>query len=106
MRKEIAAILGNEISAVKQNKGLFLEIWYRNMYPYIPYRTGLLADNISIESDGVHFKQIYANRQYTGDNFNFNKEIHPLACARWGEVAAAMHSERMIKEFKRRMIIK
>lgn len=73
--------------------------WYKSMYEYIPFVTGNLANNISIQSDGIHFKVPYARRQYYGDNFNFTKDQHPLAQARWGNVAWDLHQEEIMNDF-------
>lgn len=107
-------------------KNFFLCTWYRYMFPYIPFKTGLLAslmdlpdeaENIqfsadeamlqgleSIENDPrnvIHFRVPYANRQYEGTDFNFTRDLHPLAQAHWAQVAADLHGEQMIKELKK-----
>ena len=108
-------------------KNFFLCTWYRYMFPYIPFRTGLLAslmdlpegenaENITfspdeamllgletIENDPrnvIHFRAPYANRQYEGTDFNFTRDLHPLAQAYWAQVAADLHGEQMMKELK------
>ncbi|MBO5726957.1 MAG: hypothetical protein J6S00_07850, partial [Clostridia bacterium] len=48
----------------------------------------------------IHFKVPYANRQYEGAKFNFTRDIHPLAQAHWAQVAADLHGEQIINEFK------
>ena len=107
-------------------KNFLLCTWYRYMFPYIPYRTGLLAslsefvdgeDDFQIPPDSaliagletiqndprnvIHFKVPYANRQYEGANFNFTRDIHPLAQAYWGDVAMELHGEQILKELTR-----
>lgn len=102
--------------------------WYRRMFPYIPFRTGLMASlmdlsegenakNIDFSLDEaamivgletiqndprnvIHFRAPYANRQYEGIDFNFTHDQHPLAQARWGEVAADLHGDEIIQELK------
>ena len=108
-------------------KNFFLCTWYRYMFPYIPYRTGLMASLMAIPEDKatqstklspeeamriglenirndpqnvIHFKAPYANRQYEGTNFNFTRDIHPLSMAHWAQVAADLHGEQIMKEFK------
>lgn len=108
-------------------QNFFLCTWYRYMFPYIPFRTGLLAsltvvpddknaEKIKLSPDAaflnglseiendprnvIHFKAPYANRQYEGDDFNFTRDLHPLAQAHWAEVAADLHGEQIIKELK------
>lgn len=108
-------------------KNFFLCTWYRYMFPYIPFRSGVMASlmdfpdgksaefvNLSpdeallmglqaIENNPenvIHFRAPYANRQYEGTNFNFTRDLHPLAQAHWAQVAADLHGEQIIKEFK------
>lgn len=106
-------------------KNFFLCTWYRYMFQYIPFRTGLLAslaepiqgaEELKISPDVammsgldaiqndprnvIHFKAPYANRQYEGTDFNFTHDLHPLAQARWAQVAADLHGEQIINELK------
>lgn len=102
-------------------KNYLLCSWYRYMFPYIPFDTGVLAslmavsdeeilpydamqkglENIRSDSRNViHFKVPYASTQYDGINFNFRTDQHPLACAKWAEVAADLHGEQIINELK------
>ena len=108
-----------------QSKNFLLCTWYRYMFPYIPFRTGLMASLMALSENGntvnihpddamniglenikndpenvIRFRAPYANRQYEGDNFNFTRDHHPLAQARWGEVAADLHGEQIINEYK------
>ena len=96
--------------------------WYRYMFPYIPYRTGLMAsladisDNINVTvlspeealqrglsaiTDKIHFKAPYATFQNNGESFNFTKDLHPLAQAHWEQVAADLHGEEIVSEMKK-----
>lgn len=83
-----------------ETKVFTYETWYRYMFPYIPFKTGALASTYSIGENGITFKVPYALRQYTGDNFNFSKEQHPLAQARWGEVAMDIKGNAIANEVK------
>lgn len=119
MEKELQRYLSPE------SKNFFLCTWYRYMFPYIPFKSGLMAslmavpdgaENIqlspeqaimlgleSIQNDPrnvIHFKAPYSNRQYEGEDFNFTRDLHPLAQAHWAQVAADLHGEQIIKEFK------
>lgn len=40
--------------------------WYRLMLPYIPMVNGILMANVSIQSDGIHFKSPQAHYLYEG----------------------------------------
>ena len=119
MEKELQRYISHE------SKNFFLCTWYRYMFPYIPFESGLMAslmifpenaENISfspeqammlglenIQNDPrnvIHFKAPYSDRQYEGENFNFTRDLHPLAQAHWAQVAADLHGEQIIKEFE------
>lgn len=102
-------------------KNFLLCTWYRYMFPYIPFDSGVLASLIAksdeklspydalqkgletIRSDPrnvIHFKAPYTSTQYDGLNFNFRTDQHPLACAKWAEVAADLHGEEIINQLK------
>ncbi|MBQ8338554.1 MAG: hypothetical protein IJY33_05355 [Oscillospiraceae bacterium] len=107
-------------------KNYLLCSWYRYMFKYIPFRTGLMASlmdipenvqnieqlspdqalelglqSIQINPENViHFRAPYASRQNEGDNFNFTRDLHPLAQAHWEQVAADLHGEQIINELK------
>lgn len=98
--------------------------WYRYMFPYIPADTFILASTMDIPEDRtirlspeqamqiglesiqnnpqnvIHFKAPYASRQYEGVDFNFRTDQHELAQAQWGQVAADLHGEQIVKELK------
>ena len=115
MEKELQKYLTPE------SKNFFLCTWYRYMFPYIPFQTGLLAslmdfaenENFSpeqamlmgleaIQNDPrnvIHFRAPYAERQYEGVDFNFTRDLHPLAQAHWAQVAADLHGEQIVKEY-------
>lgn len=102
-------------------KNFFLCTWYRYMFPYIPFKTGLLAslmdfaENINISPEQamtigleaiqndprnvIHFRAPYAQRQYEGADLNFTRDLHPLAQANWAQVAADLHGQQIIKEY-------
>lgn len=102
MSEKITIYLSEPIRKIKSEEThqFALQEFYRYMYPYIPFRTGTLADNVSFENDGIHFNQIYAHRLYQGKDFNFYKELHPLAQAEWGKVAGDIHGEAIAKAIK------
>lgn len=105
-------------------KEFLLSEWYRKMFPYIPFVTGTLASTIASSEapispadamllglDGIkqtktyiHFKVPYASTQYEGVNFNFTKDLHPLAQAYWAQVAADLHGEQIINDTKKYII--
>ena len=65
--------------------------------PYVPYITGALAGNISVGSDGITYKQPYAEYVYDSANVH-NTTYHPLASSRWDEVAVANHRDEIGQE--------
>ena len=106
-------------------KNFLLVTWYRYMFDYIPFVTGLMAslmditentENIHLSPDEaleialqiirsdpdnvIHFKAIYSSTQNKGDNFNFTRDLHPQAQAHWEQVAADLHGEQIIDELK------
>ena len=106
-------------------KNFFLCTWYRYMFPYIPFVSGTMASLMSVSDDAenvklppeqamalaiesiqndprnvIHFKAPYSNRQYEGLDFNFTRDLHPLAQAQWAQVAADLHGKQIMTEFK------
>lgn len=61
--------------------------WWRLITPYTPFQTGNLAEDVTITAEAIKYNSPYANRMYKGDNFNFRKDKHPLASARWDRAA-------------------
>lgn len=83
-----------------QAKQYALTLLFKEMLPYTPYVTGNMATNVNITENGIEYIAEYAHRQYTGDDFNFTKDQHPLAQARWGQVAIDLHGDRIAKQIK------
>lgn len=123
--RNVSFYLERELQKFKTSevKNFALASWYKRMYPYIPFENGILADNISIEDDGIHFKNPQARYLYygmlmvspttgsawakpgerkvlTNKALTMSHEQHPLACAKWGEVAANLHGDVISKEIK------
>ncbi len=61
--------------------------WWRLYKDYVPFQNGNLMENVTITEKGIKHNEPYAHRMYEGDNFNFHKDKHPLASARWDEAA-------------------
>lgn len=70
---------------------------FRLMTPYVPMDTGMLSQTVDIQPGEVHYKVPYAHKQYTGDNFHFSREKHPLATARWDEAMMAARGKDLAK---------
>lgn len=63
--------------------------------PYVPYDTGNLSEDITVDETGVTYNAEYADKQYYGEEFHHNTEHHPLATARWDEVAMQTQQEEL-----------
>lgn len=104
-------------------KKYVLTSFYLRMYRRIPFENGILADNVSIEEDGIHFKSRWAHylykgilmvspttgsswakkheeKVYTNKRLKYSHEQHPLACAEWGKVTADLEGDIISKEVK------
>lgn len=55
--------------------------------PYVPFRTGALAGTVEITSKYLRYIVPYAHKMYEGEGFDFRTDTHPLATARWDQVA-------------------
>jgi hypothetical protein len=98
-------------------KRYFLIEWYIKMFPYIPFVTGTLASTMDVEiqhspetametgleniDQNIHFKAPYASNMYYGDGFNFTKDQHHSAQARWAQVAAELHGQELVENLKK-----
>lgn len=110
-------------------KKFLLAEWYKQMYPYIPFQNGIMANNISIEDDGIHFKGPQARYLYygmlmvspttgsawakkgetkvpTSTPLHYSHEQHPLACAEWGKVVTHLKGDTIVQEFKKYILSK
>ena len=62
--------------------------------PYVPYQTGALAHNVTVDSEGITYNQPYAREQYES-GFEHGKEFHPLASSYWDKVALQNHRDEL-----------
>lgn len=67
--------------------------------PYVPYDTGALAKNITVNETGITYNQPYASEVYDSANVH-NTNVHPLASSRWDEVAFANHKDEIGEKVK------
>ncbi|MBQ9428614.1 MAG: hypothetical protein IJU41_03610 [Clostridia bacterium] len=80
------------------------ELW-RLCSPYVPMRTGTLMSNVEITPEHLRYKAPYAARMYYGEGFNFRRDKHPLATAKWDEAAMQTQKDKLVRavtEFMRR----
>lgn len=82
-----------------KNGEFLASIWARYMDKYVPFDSGMLANSAQIEPYKVIYPQSYAHRIYEGGNFNFSKEKHPLATAKWDEICAKANKAKVAKEY-------
>jgi hypothetical protein len=84
-----------------EKTGLFVaQTWRRYFNPYVPMDTGMLSTDVTCEPFKIIYNVPYAHRIYTGDDFDFKKEKHPLACARWDEPAKKAKGNAVAKEIQ------
>ena len=69
---------------------------YQMMYamcdPYVPYVTGQLANNVTVDSQGIHYLQPYAEDVYASNHYH-SQSVHPLASSRWDEAMYRDHKD-------------
>lgn len=61
--------------------------WWRLYKDFVPCQSGRLWEDVTITEKSIKHNAPYAHRVYEGDNFNFRKDEHRLASARWDEAA-------------------
>lgn len=66
--------------------------------PYVPYDTGRLAHDITVDHTGVRYRAPYAAKNYYGDDIKHKTEKHPLATSHWDEVAMQTEREPLAHE--------
>lgn len=74
--------------------------WHRLYSKYVPMATGTLYQTVRIDANEIHHTQIYAHYQYNGTGFNFRRDQHPLASARWDEAAKPSQMPVLIKDLQ------
>lgn len=62
--------------------------WHRLYEPYVPMQSGMLKDTVSIRPKEIEHTVPYARYQYYGTGFNFRRDMHPKASAKWDLAAA------------------
>ena len=70
----------------------------RTINPYVPYDTGRLAHDITVDAQGVHYRAPYAEKNYLDEDIKHHTDKHPLATARWDEVAMITEEANFAKE--------
>lgn len=76
--------------------GLFTaETTAKHMDKYVPADTLTLAQTRITRPWEIEFNQPYAHRVFVGTGFNFSKDVHPHATARW-DIATEKNQGRKI----------
>lgn len=91
------------ISKVKDNPEIgrhAAETWRDLVEPYVPYNTGRLCHDVTIKPYVVQYNAPYAGKVYNDLKMNFRKDKHPLATAKWNEVAMPAVKDYLVKEMQ------
>lgn len=89
IEKELKNLIDDDVKTFAHN------VLFHMTNPYVPMDSGMLSQNVKVDETGVEYEQPYADRQWNGEHFNFQKDKHSLATARWGEVAMQAHGEEL-----------
>lgn len=74
--------------------------WQRLIDKYTPYREGNLSKTVTITPKEIEYTVPYSVRVYNGERFNFRKDIHPLAGAKWDKRAEPTQKPLLIREMQ------
>ena len=55
--------------------------------PFVPYNTGRLCNDVTVKPFSFEYNAPYSETVYNDLGRNFRKDKHPLASAKWVEVA-------------------
>lgn len=95
--------LANMMDRLCKDKKAMLEIhnlFAKMMDPYVPFLEGPLSQTVEITPKSVKYTQPYAHYQYTGEDFNFTRDYHPLASAYWDKAMMAARGEEFTQMVK------
>lgn len=81
--KHLKAVTGNQFGTFAASE------WHRLYLPYVPFDTGILANQVNITPWEIEHTAPYAQYQYYSEGHHFNRSIHPKASAKWDKAAAA-----------------
>lgn len=74
--------------------------WHRLYQPYVPMRTGTLAQQVVITPGQIEHTVPYAHYIYDG-KFRFRKDLHPLASREWDKAAEPTQKPKLIREMQK-----
>lgn len=70
----------------------------RYMDKFVPMDTGMLAQTFTTKPFEVVYEKPYARKLFFGEGFNFSKEKHPLATARWDKACSSANGQAIASE--------
>ena len=74
----------------------------RYMNHYVPFKEGVLSNNYETGADAVggfvRYNSPYAHYQYTGEDFTFTKDMHPLATHHWDKAMLITQRDQLTRE--------
>ena len=76
------------------------ECYRKRIEPFVPYNTGNLCNDVTIEPFRIRYNAPYAETVYNDLNRNFRKDKHPLATAKWDEVAEPAVKDYFIQDLQ------
>lgn len=94
--------LTNDLGFNRQSEQLLADTSARYMNPYVPYRDSGLSSNYETGVDAisgfVRYDSPYAHYQYTGEDFTFTKDMHPLATHHWDKAMLITQRDQLTRE--------
>jgi hypothetical protein len=74
--------------------------WHRLYQPYVPMRTGTLAQQVTITPGQIEHTAPYAHYIYDG-HFHFRRDLHPLASREWDRAAEPTQKPKLVREMQK-----
>ena len=94
LERQMENLLDDKVMLEIQN------LFAKTINPWVPFLEGPLSQTLEITPEYVKYLVPYAHYQYTGDDFNHTKDYHPLATARWDEVAMQTELDSFMEQVK------
>ena len=76
------------------------ETVHKYVSPYTPYNTGRLCNDVTYKPYKLIYNAPYAEETYNNMKMNFPKDKHPLATAKWVEVAMPAVRDYIIQDLQ------
>lgn len=74
--------------------------WHKLYAPYVPMASGMLTETVRIKPKEIEHTVPYARYQYEGTGFNFRRDQHPKASAKWDKAAAATQAPKLAQSLQ------